>query len=281
MSLRLLLTLALAAPEGLLSEPRAQELFDDAQVAFGEERYEESAQLLEKAFLIEPEPLLLYPWAQAERSRGRCDLAIPLYEQFLESEPDERLAAPARENIARCKEQVEAEEAVVEVDDDEDDEVDDAEVDDDEVDEDLDAMADEALGQADQEEQQSEEAGEDRPEPAAKPWYTDVVGGVLTGAGLVGVGVGAGFLGAGVADANAVGDEDSNEAYLELRDRAVLRRNVGAAVLSVGGALLLGGVIRYVVVAKREPKREPKREMAWLPWRGPGGATGMMWTGRF
>jgi hypothetical protein len=80
------------------------------------------------------------------------------------------------------------------------------------------------------------------------------VGGVLFGVGLAGVGVGAGLLGVASSTAKGAPDAATNDGYLEERGRATKFRNGGAIALSIGGALLVGAVIRYAVVAKKNKK---------------------------
>jgi hypothetical protein len=73
----------------------------------------------------------------------------------------------------------------------------------------------------------------------------------------------------GAPDAASVGD------YNDESDRAVTFRNAGAGVLSVGGALLVAGIIRYAVVAKKN-----KANATASVWTAPG-AGGVMLSGRF
>jgi tetratricopeptide (TPR) repeat protein len=225
------LVLALAAPGQLLSNPEAKAKFQEAQAAFKANDFDAAAAAVEAAYIIEPNPMLLYPWAQAERSRGNCAAAVELYQRFLDTEPPEAAATPARENMERCKEQLAAEEPEPEPEPD---------------------VVDEVI------EEEPEPEPEPTPtpvkkddEPKAKAWYKDPVGGVLVGVGVVGVGVGAGLMGAGASAAGKAADEDMHTDYLAARDRATGLRNGGAIALSIGGALVVGGVVRYVLVAKK------------------------------
>ncbi len=233
------LVLALAAPGQLLSNPEAKAKLQEAQAAFKAEDFDAAAAAVEAAYIIEPNPMLLYPWAQAERSRGNCAAAVELYQRFLDSDPPEAAATPARENMQRCQEQLAAEVP----------EPEEAEV-----------------------EPEPEDAAEVEPEPAptpvredappkAKAWYADPVGGVLVGVGVVGVGVGAGLMGAGASRAGKAADAGSHSEYLDMRDGATKLRNGGAAALSIGGALLVGGIVRYVLVAKKA--KQGGKASAW------------------
>lgn len=226
---------ALAGPGQLLENPEAQAKLAEAQQAFADEDFDAAAAAVEAAYLIEPEPMLLLPWAQAERSRGNCAAAVELYQRFLDSDPPERMAGPARENMDRCQEQLDAEaEAEAEVEDE--------------------VVEDDVEDEVVEDELPPPPVEKDEP-PKAKAWYKDPLGGVLAGVGVVGVGVGAGLLGAGASAAKGAPDQDSHMDYLDERDRATGLRNGGAIALSIGGALLVGGIIRYAVVAKKSPPK--------------------------
>lgn len=230
------LLLALAGPGQLLENPEAQAKLQEAQQAFKDEDYDAAAAAVEAAYIIEPNPMLLYPWAQAERSRGNCAAAVELYQRFLDSDPPEAAATPARENQQRCQEQLDAEGATEEV-------------------------VEEEIVEEDEPEPEPEPAPvaapvtKDEP-PKAKAWYEDPLGGALVGVGVVGVGVGAGLMGAGAGKAGKAADQDSHSGYLDERDGATTLRNGGAIALSIGGALLVGGVIRYVLVAKKSKQAQ-------------------------
>jgi tetratricopeptide (TPR) repeat protein len=225
------LWLALAAPGQLLTNPEAKAKLQEAQAAFKAEDFDAAAAAVEAAYLIEPNPMLLYPWAQAERSRGNCAAAVELYGRFLDTDPPKEAAGPARENMQRCQEQ-------------------------------LDAAAAEAEPEPDVVDEVIEEEPEPEPEPVptpvtkdepakAKRWYADPLGGALVGVGVVGVGVGAGLLGVASSRAGKAADAGSHSEYLDMRIGATKLRNGGAVALSIGGALVIGGVVRYVIVAKQ------------------------------
>jgi len=51
--------------------------------------------------------------------------------------------------------------------------------------------------------------------------------------------------------------------YLDARDKATKLRNGGAIALSIGGALVIGGVVRYVLVAKQGKQGKQSKASAW------------------
>ncbi len=254
------LMLCASAPGGLLSDPKADALFSEAQLAFEEERYADAASLLERAYLIEPVPALLYPWAQAERSQGNCDVAVDLYQQFLNSGVEGSTAEAAQKNIARCEEEMAAAAPIVEEPPVEDEGTDDL---------------DEIVGTEPEPQPEPEPAKPVDDEPRkTKAWYKDPAGGVLVGLGVAGVATGVALVVVASGAAEGAPDAGTHDDYLGERDRATSLRNGGAAALSIGSALLLGGVIRYVVVAKKNKKTSAT---AWYDGRGGGVAV----TGRF
>jgi tetratricopeptide (TPR) repeat protein len=89
------------------------------------------------------------------------------------------------------------------------------------------------------------------PAPVAEPvrprrhWYRDPLGGALLGVGVATLATGAGLLGyAQVALADAQTDLDH---YDRARDALPLR-TAGIVLLASGGAVILGGVIRYATI---------------------------------
>jgi len=243
-----------AGPDDLLSDPEAQTLVSEAQILFSEGNFGEAARLIEKAYLIEPVPELLFPWAQAERELGNCRAAIDLYSRLLEEIPEGRMADSARKNMALCEEEMPAEEEFVPV------------------------AEDDPL-----EEEFTEPEPEPDPvpvtktdkQPKVKEWYKDPAGGVLTGLGVVGVGAGAALLIVASGNAKGASDAPSLADYNSQSDTALTQRNAGAGVLSVGGALLVAGVIRYVLVAKKN-----KASATASVWTAPGSG-GLVFSGRF
>ena len=231
--------LGFAGPDQFLKDPEAMQAFTDAQAAFNAQNFEEASRLLEKAYMIEPKMDLLYPWAQAERNLGNCDVAIDLYQQFLDAGAEGQFAEAAQQNIDRCKEEVgeEEEEEFIPAPT-------------------GDPLEDDPLEEEPEPEPEPEPVKEKDDQPKTKKWYADPVGGVLFGVGLAGVGVGAGLLGVAGSTARGADDAATNDGYLEERDRATKFRNGGAIVLSIGGALLVGAIIRYAIVAKKN--KQPK-----------------------
>jgi tetratricopeptide (TPR) repeat protein len=249
--------LALLAPPQPLTNPDAKAKLQAAQAAFKANDFDAAAAAVEAAYIIEPNPILLYPWAQAERSRGNCAAAVELYRRFLDSDPPEAAATPARENMQRCQEQLEAEAAA------QPEETD---------------VVEEVIEEDPEPEPEPEPVTPKDDAPKAKAWYADPVGGVLVGVGVVGVGVGAGLMGAGASRAGKAADVETHSEYLDARDKATGLRNGGAIALSIGGALIVGGVVRYVLVAKKSGQSKQGKQGKAAAWRMTP-ALGRQWTG--
>lgn len=247
------------APAELLRDPEARRLFDEAQAAFENGDYATASERLEAAYLIEPEPALLYPWAQAERQLDRCESAIGLYEKFLDSKPSERMATAAQGNIDRCKAKLEnaSEPAAPEPTPGTDDET--APV----------ATNDEFTE-------------DDEPEPTdgERPRSDKIgvaVGATLLGVGAVGLIAGGTMLGLATGRAKAMDDATTNTRYLELRQQALKLHTAGIAVLAVGGALVVGGIVQLAIVGAKRRKAK-KNDVAMF---FDGRSAGIVWAGRF
>jgi hypothetical protein len=113
------------------------------------------------------------------------------------------------------------------------------------------------------------------PERRASAWWTDPIGGALVGAGVVGLGVGAALLvSASVADDDKLTAATYGE-YKVLDDRAESRGRFGVIATAVGGALVLGGIVRYALRGGDEQRAQVSG------WIAPEGGGGIAAVGRF
>lgn len=101
LTLALVAALTLAAVPAQAQNRKTQEaisLAGQAREAFTEERYEDAASLLERAYELVPEPNFLWNIARAYELSGQYDLAESYYARFsqLEVEETERMAALER-----------------------------------------------------------------------------------------------------------------------------------------------------------------------------------------
>ncbi len=192
--------------------------------------YETAIRELKSAYSLEPRPILLYAWAQAERLGGHCNRAIKLYQDFLSTEPEQALANQARVNLLDCKAETGGG-AVPPAPDTDDDPPDD-----------------------DDPPQAAAEQGEDPidgPADDTSALRKERLAPILLGVGaaaLIGGGVALGLGRARVANSN---DSTTEMQYFDEVDGGRRTYIAGAVVMGVGGALLVGGALRYVLVVRR------------------------------
>jgi tetratricopeptide (TPR) repeat protein len=65
-------------------------------------KYDEAANLLEKAYKVEPKPEILFALAQAERLGGHCDKALVHYKQLLTQTTELATAKAVQNNLVLC-----------------------------------------------------------------------------------------------------------------------------------------------------------------------------------
>lgn len=236
----------------LLAAALAAEPSSDAEAgvqAFAEGRYEDAAKILERAYAAEPDPALLFAWAQAERYAGHCDVAVPLYREYLKEEPPADVRGLAREAIVACGEDPDRAPEL-------------------------------------EPEPEPEPVVEPEPEPEpqpdeparARPAARDAWGHALTWSGVAVAGVGAGLLGE-AHHRRAEGEEARDEqAYRDALQGAPALSRAGIGLLAGGGALVVAGVIHFAIVAARGRGEEAVPEHASTPtWRPRMGVGTLAW----
>ncbi len=192
-------------------------IIEQAEAAFARKDWDGASRALADAYLLDPRPDLLYARAQAERLAGRCNVALPLYEKFLEAErADSPAAADARDNRVRCQQVVASAKAGTPPDG----------------------------GKTG--------ANGTRPRKATRgAWYRDPAGGVLVAIGGVSTIIGGSVLGISISRDKQASDAANEGGFVDRKDAARTQHSVGIAVLSIGGALLVAGVVRWAVVANK------------------------------
>ena len=196
--------------------PTARSYLDAGLRLYNEGRYEAAIRELRLGYALEPLPEILYTLGQSARKLGRCDEAIGYYRQYL-GVGDAGSVGAARFQIERCEQQL------------------------------RDAQAAQTLKTA-QAARQTAGSVEATP-PPRRPFYRDVLG--MT---LAGVGLGAALAGGGLLIGSAVTVERSRATLQQFDDalaRAPALRTGGIILTAGGGALLLAGVIRLSLVARR------------------------------
>ena len=168
------------------------------------------------------------------------------YQEFLDSAPPEGPAAAAQANLDRCEEQLAAER----------EEARRAEQEEQRRREEQ-AATEQARQERLEEERREKErlAAEQAALDARRPWIADPLGASLSSIGIAGLVSGAVVLGSGSQQGKRAPDEGSHDDYVAMTNAAITKQRVGGIVMGIGTAILIGGIVRYAVVAKRD-KRE-------------------------
>lgn len=210
---------------GMLSlapQPTHQQRIDRADVAVSEGRWLDAAADYQIVFEATGDLRVRYAQAEALRLGGECALALPMYEEYLAGTPSQANQARTAQLIRYCEEELEAERA-------------------------REAAIVPALPPA-----EPEPLVDDGPEPPPpRPWYRDPTGDALAAIGLATAVAGGVVLGLGVREGRTGGDANTDAAFGKTLDRAETRTLAGGITLGVGSALLLGGIVRWVVVERR------------------------------
>jgi hypothetical protein len=215
-----------------------QKLVDEATKLYETADLAGALAKFEQAYAQSKRSDILFSMARIHVDRGNCPKAIEMYRLFLESKPKPgpRSTQIATEKIAECQKIIASAEP---------------------------AKSEPPPVPAPAPEPAPAPAPVPSPVVAApatrtveRPWYTDVVGDLLVVGGVVGIGVGAYFFSAArddVEQANAGGPGGvSADEYVSLRDRAERRHTYAAISGGIGGALLVGGIIKYAIGDRTE-----------------------------
>jgi hypothetical protein len=105
----LLMTLTLAQSDGPKAE--ARRAYDRGVTEYNLGRFDRAIAEFERAYELDPAPMLLYNLAQAERRAGNLRRAVFLYERFVTQAPTAENAGNARRHIQELSAAIRAEEA--------------------------------------------------------------------------------------------------------------------------------------------------------------------------
>lgn len=236
----LAIVLALApAPVASVAPSEEAPLPDDPAerggVLIGQGRFAEAAAAFAQAYEATGDSAYLFSEALAMRRAGNCNGTIGILQRYLETSPPEADAEAAQRIIGECRE----------------------------------VLGENAEPDPDPNPYPDPIPPPDPPppiedEPRRATWSKDVTGGVLLGTGLFATVAGVGTFAGSFAMAR---DRDETEAEYEARDRRVrATAGVGIGLMVVGGGLLVGSVIRYVIVARRGDTRSSAAANP-LTWR--------------
>jgi tetratricopeptide (TPR) repeat protein len=192
--------------------PTARSYLDSGLRLYNEGRYEAAIGELRLGYALEPLPEILYTLGQSSRKLGRCEEAIGYYRQYLRS-ADAASAGAARFQIERCEQQL------------------------------REAQAKAAARPA------AVPVATTTTPPPRRPFYKDAAG--MT---LAGVGVAAALAGGGLLVDATLTMQHSRGTLQQFDDAlpgAQTLRTTGIILAAGGGALLVAGIIRLSLVARR------------------------------
>jgi tetratricopeptide (TPR) repeat protein len=216
----LLALLTLAAAPGLAradAKAEAQTRLEHATELYKAGKYAEALNELTVAYTLDPRPEMLYAIGQMHVQLGDCRQAILFYERFLSTHPDTVPADAATEAIETCK------------------------------------TTPDAIPKPGPTPPTGSDSKIMPPPPPPErpaPWYTDKLGVVLLGGGVVLGAVGGATYASARADLDDAGAAPDYQRHADLVDRAHGKRTI-AAVLGVAGiGLASAAVVRYVLVRR-------------------------------
>lgn len=186
---------------------------DEATAAWEAGEWARAAEAFGRAYEDDPSNAVLWAHAQALRKSEQYEAAIAAYERFVEADPPEQDRKAAQIHIEACRR----------------------------------ALAEAALDPV------SEPVSETEPEPEldAPRRRPDGLGIGLLAGGVAVAGIGVGLVaGAHVIEGRS-GGSPTEAGYRDDIGRAQVLEGVGIGALAVGGALLVGGVVRLVVARRR------------------------------
>lgn len=254
-------TTAFAAPSRFgLENPEASAHADAAAAAANVKDYDTALRHLKAAYAIEPNPVLLYAWAQAERLAGHYRASIPLYEEFLEQNPDSEIANKALANLMESRARAEEMQPLP------------------------DPVPTEVAGEDPEDTDPEGASHREPPDPdddaddvAAAPTLKDEkLAPILLGIGAAVAITGGVVLGVGRSRVASSPDAPTEDAYFEELEGARPMYYGGLGVLGAGALLMVGGAVRYIVVAKRGKKPKTSASAMVMPT-----GIGLSWSGRF
>jgi tetratricopeptide (TPR) repeat protein len=237
------------AAEARPRKPAARAQLDRGLAAYKKANYEAASQALQRSFELEADVDTLFAWAQAQRKLERCDRAIELYQQALGFDIPAANREVIERAIADCRALIASQAPPP-------------------VPEPLPVINPPAATPEPRPEPAPVVVEPPPPAPRESPsgWYRDPVALTLVGAGLVTTGVGAGLLvSARSLDRKFHAAPDATEAR-SLADQAHTRGNAGLITASVGGALVVGGIV-WILTHRH---REPRTVTGWLTPAGGG-----------
>ncbi len=212
---------ALWALVAVAPKPDLQARIDRADIATRQGRWFDAAAEYGIVFEATGDLRVRYAQAEALRYGGNCLDAIPMYEECVSGGQSDSIKSLASRRVEICEEELAAARA-----------------------------REQALAAPVVATTELQSSVSPPPEPPT-PWYRDPAGDALVAVGLAASLAGGVVLGLGRRDGNNSVDAANDRDFGDALDRARTKTLAGGVTLGLGGAVLLGGVMRWVVVHRR------------------------------
>lgn len=198
--------------------PRDAEIRDmvrRAEAAYRASDWDTASRGFADAYAVDPNPDYLFARAQAERFAGRCNVALELWDRYLTVETSPEAIAEAKTFRSYCESP---------------------------------NAATATAGTLPHPSTATDDPSTDASPPAR--WFRDPAGGVLVATGGVSAVIGGSLLGFAIGRDRKAGGEPTEGEYVDAKDAVKAPHRAGIVMLAAGGALLVGGIIRWAVVAR-------------------------------
>jgi tetratricopeptide (TPR) repeat protein len=199
----------------LFANSAADELLERGLRSYAVGRYDEAIAAFQRGYELDARADFLYALGQAQRMSGDCKAAAASYRAYLRTAPAERAAAPARQNLERCEQQLAGAPAPAVV-------------------EPTAALVTPAA-------------------PPPRRWRDDRAAGLLCGLGAAALVAGGALWGVGENGARTLADASRYDQFAARAadgDAFERERTAGIVTVAVGGALVTAAVARWIWVAR-------------------------------
>jgi tetratricopeptide (TPR) repeat protein len=222
-----------AAADAMNAGARAH--YDRGLALYADKDYAGALTELRAGYALDPRREFLFAQAQALRLGGDCKAAVPLYQQFLTSGPDDVQVNATHIALGRCAAQM--------------------------------AAAPVPPPAADRPRAPPPPTVTTPARTPPPPWYVDVAGGALLGGAVLGLATGAVFTVSALSERDDADQRSANYAeYMQHWNAARSRERVAIVGFAAGAALTTAAVVRYARVRVR------RRMDAWISPDARGGA---------
>lgn len=216
-------TLSAEAQPKAKKDPKTEalELFEQSADLYRQGKFDEAAQLLERAYSLHDEAVLLYNLGRAYEGLGENQKAIDAYTKYLEKAPNAKDRGALERRIETLKAQIEKEKA---------------------------------LAQPETPAPKAPEPAEPKPEPAKSSKGPGVLPWVVTGVGVAAVGAG---LFVGLQAKSKRDDAQDNPVSADAQDEYDSAKSMAttANVLLIAGTVVAAGGVTWALLSRK--KSEP------------------------